>query len=202
MDQKQDGNWYQFTTSVRRRSNASHFGITIARSENSLIYITDIDPQNGCPNLRLLDVVVSINNIDLTETNRNALELAFHQFRNTPQDAAVQLRIRRFLPMKLVDFVSIKLLPHDKELGIYVSTNIDGQGLRISSIVSGGAAHRTHRLIKEDHILEVHYSVGDKIKMDLRWMNVDEGVKMIRRACKNKEITLLIKHQYSAAEAA
>jgi hypothetical protein len=202
MDQKQDGNWYQLTTFVFRRSNASQFGITIAGGENSSIYITHIDCQNDYPDLRCLDVILSINDIDLTETDPNAHDLAVHLFRSTPQGAAIQLRIRRFLPMKLVEYVSIKLLPYDKQLSIDVSTNIDGQGFRISSIVPGGAVYRTHRLIEGDHILEVHYSAGDKTKVDLRWINHDEGVEMIRRAYKNNEITLLVKHQYSVVEAA
>ncbi len=83
-----------------------------------------------------------------------------------------------------------------------MSTNIDGQGFRITSIVLGGAVHRTQQLIEGDHILEVHYSTGDKTKADLRWMDHDKGVEMIRRAYKNKEIILLVKHQYSAVEAA
>jgi hypothetical protein len=201
MDQKQDGNWYQLTTFVFRQPNASRFGISIAGGENSSMYISRIDSQNDYPGLRRLDIILSINDIDLTETDPNAHDLAVHLFRSTPQDAAIQLRVRRFLPMKLVEYVSIKLLPYDKQLGISVSTDIDGQGFRISSIVPGGAAYRTHRLIKGDHILEVHYSAGDKKKVDLRWINHDKGVKAIRRAYKNKEITLMVKHQYSVAEA-
>ncbi len=202
MDQKQDGNWYKFTTFVRRPSSASLFGMTISGGENSSIYIKRIDPQNGCPDLRRLDIIVSINDIDLTTTDPNAHDLAVQLFRSTPQDAPVQLRVLRFLPMKLVEFVSIKLLPHDKQLGVGVSTNIDGQGFRIDSVMPGGAVHRTRQLIKGDHILEVHYSTSDKTKVDLRWMNNYEGVKMIRRAYKNKKIILLVKHQYSAAEPA
>ena len=87
-------------------------------------------------------------------------------------------------------------------LGIHVTTKIDGQGVRISWVVPGGAVHRTHRAIEGDYILAVHYSAGNKTKVDIRSMNHDEGVKMIRRAYKDNEITLLVKHQYSLAEAA
>jgi hypothetical protein len=67
-------------------SDASHFGIVIISNQNSSIYIPRIDPQNVCPDLRRVYVILSIKDIDLTQTDRYVNDFAVHLFQSTPQD--------------------------------------------------------------------------------------------------------------------